>query len=97
MIAQIAHGEDMELSRTERQETGTEAFHVGPMAAGERSREFEHDSAGLYTSMVEEFHHGRGFFLELMVVLIPLIEIAFLFRGKGQVNYVNCFDQSHDR
>ncbi len=51
----------------------------------------------LYTSMVDEFHQGRGFFLELMVVVIPLIEIAFLFRGKGQVNYVNCFDESHDR
>ena len=37
----------------------------------------------LYTSMVDEFHQGRAFFLELMVVVILLIEIVFLFRGKG--------------
>lgn len=37
----------------------------------------------LYTSMVDEFHQGRAFFLELMVVIILLIEIGFLFRGKG--------------
>jgi hypothetical protein len=33
----------------------------------------------LYQSMVNEFHQGRAFFLELMVVIILLIEIAFLF------------------
>jgi hypothetical protein len=32
--------------------------------------------------MVEQFHQARGFFLELMVVIILLIEIVFLFRGK---------------
>jgi hypothetical protein len=37
----------------------------------------------LYTLMVDEFHQGRAFFLELMVVIILLIEIVFLFRGKG--------------
>ena len=36
----------------------------------------------LYTSMVNEFHQGRAFFLELMVVIILIIEIVFLFRGK---------------
>jgi hypothetical protein len=36
----------------------------------------------LYSSMVNEFHQGRAFFLELSVVVILLIEIAFLFIGK---------------
>ncbi len=36
----------------------------------------------LYTSMVNEFHQGRAFFLEAMVVIILIIEIVFLFRGK---------------
>lgn len=33
----------------------------------------------LYESMVNEYHQGRSFFLELMVVLILIIEIVFLF------------------
>jgi len=37
----------------------------------------------LYDSMVNEFHQGRAFFLEVMVVVILIIEIVFLFRGKG--------------
>lgn len=37
----------------------------------------------LYESMVNEFHQQRAFFLELMVVVILIIEIVFLFRGKG--------------
>jgi hypothetical protein len=37
----------------------------------------------LYESMVNEFHQRRAFFLEVMVVVILMIEIAFLFRGKG--------------
>ncbi len=37
----------------------------------------------LYESMVNEFHQGRAFFLEVMVVIILMIEIVFLFRGKG--------------
>lgn len=37
----------------------------------------------LYESMVNEFHQGRAFFLEVMVVVILMIEIVFLFRGKG--------------
>lgn len=37
----------------------------------------------LYESMVNEFHQGRAFFLEVMVVIILIIEIVFLFRGKG--------------
>ena len=37
----------------------------------------------LYESLVNEFHQGRAFFLEVMVVIILLIEIVFLFRGKS--------------
>jgi hypothetical protein len=37
---------------------------------------------GLYRFLIEEFHHSREFVLELMVVLILLIELIFLFRGK---------------
>jgi hypothetical protein len=35
----------------------------------------------LYDSMVNEFHQGRAFILELLVVIILMIELAFLFRG----------------
>jgi hypothetical protein len=37
----------------------------------------------LYEFMVDRFDQGRGFFLEVIVVIILLIEIVFLFRGKG--------------
>lgn len=37
----------------------------------------------LYEFMVDRFDRGRAFFLELVVVIILLIEIVFLFRGKG--------------
>ncbi len=40
-------------------------------------------AADLYHSMVDEFHHGRAFVLELMVVVILVIELVYLFRGKG--------------
>lgn len=36
----------------------------------------------LYNSMVEQFNQSRGFFLEVTVVLILLIELVFLFRGR---------------
>jgi hypothetical protein len=36
----------------------------------------------LYDSMVEQFNQSRGFFLEATVVLILLIELLFLFRGR---------------
>jgi hypothetical protein len=35
----------------------------------------------LYDSMVNEFHQSRAFVLELLVVIILVIELAFLFRG----------------
>lgn len=37
----------------------------------------------LYQFMVDRFDQGRGFFLEVIVVIILLIEIVFLFRGKA--------------
>jgi len=37
----------------------------------------------LYRFLVDEFHQSRGFILELMVVVILVIELVFLFRGKG--------------
>ncbi|MGZ4787650.1 MAG: hypothetical protein ACXVZX_03965 [Terriglobales bacterium] len=36
----------------------------------------------LYRSLVDEFQASRGFLLELMVVIILVIELAFVFRGK---------------
>lgn len=38
---------------------------------------------GLYHFLIEEFHHSRGFVLELMVVIILIIDLIFLFRGRG--------------
>jgi hypothetical protein len=40
-------------------------------------------SAGeLYSFMMDRFYQSRAFVLELMVVIILIIELAFLFRGK---------------
>ena len=40
------------------------------------------ESAGeLYSFMMDRFYQGRGFVLELMVVIILVIELVFLFRG----------------
>src|SRR6185295_17388610 len=40
-------------------------------------------SAGeLYAFMMDRFYQGRAFVLELMVVIILIIELVFLFRGK---------------
>jgi hypothetical protein len=36
----------------------------------------------LYHDMIEQFNQARGFFLEATVVLILLIELFYLFRGK---------------
>jgi hypothetical protein len=36
----------------------------------------------LYRFMIEQFQQGRAFVLELMVVVILVIELVFLFRGK---------------
>lgn len=36
----------------------------------------------LYRFLTEEFHHARAFLLELMVVIILIIDLIYLFRGK---------------
>lgn len=36
----------------------------------------------LYDFMIEQFHQARGFLLESIVVIILIIELFFLFRGK---------------
>jgi hypothetical protein len=42
-----------------------------------------HTAEGLYRFLIDEFHQSRGFVLEVMVVIILVIELVFLFRGKG--------------
>jgi len=42
-----------------------------------------HTAEGLYRFLIDEFHQSRGFVLEMMVVIILVIELIFLFRGKG--------------
>jgi hypothetical protein len=37
----------------------------------------------LYRFLSDEFHQSRGFLLELMVVIILVIELIYLFKGKG--------------
>ncbi len=41
-----------------------------------------HTAEGLYRFLVDEFHQSRGFILEVMVVIILVIELVYLFRGK---------------
>ncbi len=41
-----------------------------------------HIADSLYRTLIDEFDKGRGFALELMVVIILLIELVYLFRGK---------------
>jgi hypothetical protein len=37
----------------------------------------------LYHYMMDQFHQGRAFVLELMVVIILIIDLFYLFRGKS--------------
>lgn len=37
----------------------------------------------LYRYLVDEFHQSRDFVLEVMVLIILIIELVFLFKGKG--------------
>jgi len=37
----------------------------------------------LYRFLIDEFHQSRGFVLEVMVVIILVIELVYLFRGRG--------------
>jgi len=40
-------------------------------------------AGSLYSFMIGEFHQARAFLLEVMVVIILIIELIFLFRGKS--------------
>ena len=42
-----------------------------------------HTAGDLYEFMMDQFHHSRGFLLEVLVVIILVIELVFLFRGKS--------------
>jgi hypothetical protein len=44
-----------------------------------------HTAEELYRFMVEQFHQGRAFVLELMVVIILIIDLIWLFKGKAPV------------
>jgi hypothetical protein len=39
-------------------------------------------AANLYDFMMSQFHEARAFVLELMIVIILIIDLVFLFRGK---------------
>ena len=41
-----------------------------------------HTAGELYEFMVNEFREARGFFLELLVIVILIIELVPIFRGK---------------
>jgi hypothetical protein len=41
-----------------------------------------HTAEELYRFMVEQFHQSRAFVLELMVVIILIIDLIWLFRGR---------------
>lgn len=41
-----------------------------------------HTAEDLYSFMVDQFNQSRAFFLELTVVIILVVELAYLFRGK---------------
>ena len=42
-----------------------------------------HTAGELYEFMMGQFHEGRAFVMELVIIVILLIDVVFLFRGKG--------------
>src|SRR5271166_1847414 len=42
-----------------------------------------HTAESLYRFLIDEFHQSRGFLLEVMVVVILVIELVYLFKGRG--------------
>jgi hypothetical protein len=42
-----------------------------------------HTAGELYEFMMDQFHEGRAFVMELVIILILVIDLIFLFRGKG--------------
>ena len=57
------------------------ASRIGVVEYQELVREKLRTAAELYGFMIEQFQQSRGFLLEVAVVIILLIELAFLFRG----------------
>ena len=41
-----------------------------------------HTAGELYRFLIDEFHQSRGFVLEVMVVIILVIELVYLFKGR---------------
>jgi hypothetical protein len=33
--------------------------------------------------MMDQFHEGRAFVMELVIIVILIIDLVFIFRGKG--------------
>jgi len=63
-------------------------YHMAAVKIGvpdyKRLVEQKIESAGdLYGFMMDQYHQGRAFILELMVVIILIIELVYFFRGKG--------------
>ncbi len=42
-----------------------------------------HTAGELYEFMMDQFHEGRAFVMELVIILILIIDLVFIFRGKG--------------
>ncbi len=58
------------------------AAKVGVLEYKNLVNEKLHTAEGLYRFLIDEFHQSRGFVLELMVVIILVIELVYLFRGR---------------
>jgi len=44
-----------------------------------------HTAEELYRFMIDQFHQSRAFVLELMVVIILIIDLIWLFKGRTPV------------
>ncbi|MDP8991340.1 MAG: hypothetical protein M3N41_14820 [Acidobacteriota bacterium] len=42
-----------------------------------------HTAGELYEFMMDQFHEGRAFVMEMVIIVILLIDLLFIFRGKG--------------
>ena len=43
----------------------------------------KHITGELYEFMMAQFHEGRAFVMELVIILILIIDLVAIFRGKG--------------
>ena len=58
------------------------AFKVGVLDYKDLVTQKVHTAEDLYRFMVDQFNQSRAFFLELTVVIILVMELLYLFRGK---------------